>query len=69
MKLHDVLPNVNPSGDGKVCHDVEPMAAGIGLYMLCDRTPRHTGKHQYHMRDGGLVQWWKAPARITVDTP
>lgn len=59
MRLSEMLGiNVNPMGDPLVCHDVEPLAASIGIYFLCDRSPKHKGKHRYR-GEKGLVQWWK----------
>ncbi len=57
MKLADVAPHINPDGDSVVCHDVAPMPYQVGLIVLCDRTPRHTGKHR-HKSPKGRIEWW-----------
>ncbi len=58
MKLTDALPNVNPDGDIKVCHDVWETGMEINVFVLCDRSPRHTGKHM-HRSAKGRTEWWQ----------
>ena len=62
MKLQDVLPHVNPDGDSVVCHDVMPLAIEIGMFILCDRKPKHSGKHMHHS-EKGRVEWWGGASR------
>lgn len=59
MRLASVLPNVNPDGDTKVCNDVWETGVAVDVFVLCDRSPRHTGKHMHHSVKG-RIEWWQA---------
>lgn len=68
MKLSEVVPRINPDGDSVVCHDVAPMPLKIGLIFLCDRKPKHTGKHIQHSLNGRM-DWWNAmPNRVSEES-
>ena len=41
------------------CGAIEPMSYKVGVLVLCDRKPRHSGKH-LHRGEKGRVEWWKA---------
>ena len=41
------------------CDVAEPMAWAVGVLVLCDRKPRHSGKHM-HRSVTGRTEWWKA---------
>jgi len=57
MKLAEVAPHINPDGDSLVCHDVAPMPWKVGVMVLCDREPKHTGKHMQRTPKGRM-EWW-----------
>ncbi len=48
-----------------LCFWVEPMSMKSGIIVLCDRKPRHTGKHRHKGKDGLMMQWW----RVNADLP
>lgn len=55
---------VPPSRSREVCLAVEPMSYRSGMLIVCDRKPRHTGKHMCRFARGGRMDWWKT---ATVD--
>ena len=42
----------------QICGALEPMGAAVGVMVICDRKPRHSGKHMLRT-DTGRTDWWK----------